>query len=92
MEGFMSFQNILFEKNKGIGRIIINRPDKRNALNRDTRGEIREVLDLILASEWISYWKGRRRSEAAVEKCDNGVINMGVAYMFFVLFVNLCLV
>jgi enoyl-CoA hydratase/carnithine racemase len=32
----MSFQNILFEKNKGIGRIIINRPDKRNALNRDT--------------------------------------------------------
>ena len=34
----MSFQNIIFEKDKGIAKIIINRPDKRNALNRDTRG------------------------------------------------------
>jgi enoyl-CoA hydratase len=47
----MSFQNILFEKDKGIARIIINRPDKRNALNRETRVEIRETLDLIRKDE-----------------------------------------
>jgi len=49
----MSFQNIIFEKDKGVAKIIINRPDKRNALNRDTRGEVREALDLIRRDEEI---------------------------------------
>ncbi|MDI6753565.1 MAG: enoyl-CoA hydratase-related protein [Thermodesulfobacteriota bacterium] len=41
----MNFQNIIFEKDKGIAKIIINRPEKRNALNRETRMEILEVLN-----------------------------------------------
>jgi enoyl-CoA hydratase len=49
----MSFQNIIFEKDKGIAKIIINRLDKRNALNRDTRGEVREALDLVRRDEEI---------------------------------------
>ncbi|MBW6461392.1 MAG: enoyl-CoA hydratase/isomerase family protein [Bacteroidales bacterium] len=43
----MAFQNIIFEKDKGIARIIINRLDKRNALNVETREEIRDVLEQI---------------------------------------------
>jgi len=49
----MAFQNIIFEKDKGIARIIINRPEKRNALNRETRKEMGEALEQIRKDESI---------------------------------------
>lgn len=43
----MVFENLIFIKENGVGTIIINRPEKRNALNRKTRQEIRQVLNEI---------------------------------------------
>ncbi len=40
----MSFKNVLFETNEGIATISINRPEKRNALNSETRLELRQIL------------------------------------------------
>ena len=43
----MSYQNIIVEKMGNIGKLSINRPDVRNALNRDTRLEIEQgMIDL----------------------------------------------
>jgi enoyl-CoA hydratase len=41
----MDFENIIFEKKDGIARMIINRPEKRNALNRAARLEMVKVLE-----------------------------------------------
>jgi len=40
----MSFNNILIEKNNKIARIIINRPKKLNALNKETINELHEAI------------------------------------------------
>jgi enoyl-CoA hydratase len=40
----MSYENLLYEKKDGIGRITFNRPKVLNALNRKTIEELREVL------------------------------------------------
>ena len=40
----MEYQNIIFEVKDGIGHLIINRPEARNALNRAARLEMAEVL------------------------------------------------
>ena len=43
----MSYQNIIVEKKGKVGKLSINRPDVRNALNRETRLEIeRGVIEL----------------------------------------------
>lgn len=39
--------NIIYTKKKGIARIIINRPEAQNALDQQTRLEIRKALDDI---------------------------------------------
>jgi enoyl-CoA hydratase len=41
----MEFQNIFYAKEEGIARIIVNRPEKRNALNRATRLEMAQALE-----------------------------------------------
>ena len=41
----MGFKNVLFEKAEGIAIVTINRPEKRNALNREARLELREILE-----------------------------------------------
>lgn len=41
----MEFENILYKKDAGIAQLIINRPDKRNALNRGAREEILKVIE-----------------------------------------------
>jgi enoyl-CoA hydratase len=43
----MDFKNILFEKVEGIATIVINRPEKRNALNKETRLELLEIMKEI---------------------------------------------
>lgn len=43
----MSFKNVLFERAEGIVTIVINRPEKRNALNKETRLELREIMEEI---------------------------------------------
>jgi len=40
----VSYRNLLIEKEKGIGWIIINRPDKLNALNAETVKELYEAF------------------------------------------------
>jgi enoyl-CoA hydratase len=41
----MEFANILYRKDDGIARMVVNRPEKRNALNRATRLEMAVALD-----------------------------------------------
>ncbi|MCP4574792.1 MAG: crotonase [Deltaproteobacteria bacterium] len=41
----MNYENIIYAKDSGIARIIINRPEKRNALNRATRVEMANALE-----------------------------------------------
>lgn len=43
----MEFQNIIYSKENGIAKIIINRPEVRNALNRGVRLEIKGVIEEI---------------------------------------------
>ena len=43
----MELQNIIYIKEKGIAKIIVNRPEVRNALNQATRWEIREITEAI---------------------------------------------
>lgn len=41
----MQFENIIYKKEDQIAHIIINRPEKRNALNRATRLEMKKALE-----------------------------------------------
>jgi len=41
----MVFENIIYKKEDGIARMIVNRPEKRNALNRATRLEMIGALE-----------------------------------------------
>jgi enoyl-CoA hydratase len=41
----MEFEHIIYQKDSGIARMIVNRPEKRNALNRATRLEMVRALD-----------------------------------------------
>jgi enoyl-CoA hydratase len=43
----MSYKNILLTKENGIAVLTINRPDKLNALNIETIGELSSVLDAL---------------------------------------------
>jgi enoyl-CoA hydratase len=49
----MNFENIIYSKEKGIVRITVNRPDKRNALNQGVRLELRQVLKDIEEDESV---------------------------------------
>ncbi|MCK4331736.1 MAG: enoyl-CoA hydratase/isomerase family protein [Dehalococcoidia bacterium] len=40
----MSFENVIYSKEKRIARITINRPEKRNALNQAVRMELQQAL------------------------------------------------
>jgi len=46
----MTFHNILYEVSDGIARLTVNRPDKLNALNRQTVNEIEAALIAFEAS------------------------------------------
>src|SRR5215831_12461398 len=47
MKTRMVYQNIFLETNDRISTLTINRPDKRNALNQQTRDEILHALDSL---------------------------------------------
>jgi enoyl-CoA hydratase len=47
----MNLENVIYEKKEGIVTVTINRPQKRNALNRATRRELRSVLEEIRSSD-----------------------------------------
>jgi enoyl-CoA hydratase len=49
----MDFKNIRYEKGGGIARMIVNRPEKRNALNRATRLEMASALEDTATDESI---------------------------------------
>jgi enoyl-CoA hydratase len=49
----MSPENVLFTHQEGIGRIVINRPEKRNALNLRIRKQIAKILERIKQDETI---------------------------------------
>ena len=41
----MEYKSILYKKDDGIAQMVINRPEKRNALNRSTRLEMMDALE-----------------------------------------------
>jgi len=41
----MAFENIIYKKENGLARMTVNRPEKRNALNRAARLEMLEALE-----------------------------------------------
>jgi enoyl-CoA hydratase len=43
----MSFKNVIFERTEGIATIVINRPEKRNAINKETRLELLQIMEEI---------------------------------------------
>lgn len=47
----MKYDNILVETNNGISTITINRPNKLNALNRDTIEELHEAFEAVNADK-----------------------------------------
>ena len=53
VETTMEFKNILVEALDGVSLIKINRPDKYNALNRETLAELGECVDKLAAEEWV---------------------------------------
>ncbi len=50
----MQFENLLFEEKNNIAKVIINRPDKLNALNNKTLKELNELFSFIQNSDSIS--------------------------------------
>ncbi|MCZ7610467.1 MAG: enoyl-CoA hydratase-related protein [Ignavibacterium sp.] len=49
----MDYKNLLLNVNQNIGLITINRPDKLNALNRETLTELKMVLEKLRSDENI---------------------------------------
>lgn len=49
----MDFKGILFEKDKNIGILSINRPDALNALNSDALDEINNVIDMVIEDDQV---------------------------------------
>jgi 2-(1,2-epoxy-1,2-dihydrophenyl)acetyl-CoA isomerase len=49
----MGLKLITYEKEKGIGRVRLNRPDERNALNLEIRDELMSVIDDIKADRTV---------------------------------------
>ena len=49
----MESKNVIFAAKNGVGRIIINRPDKRNALSLAIRKRLKEVLRAVNEDEAI---------------------------------------
>lgn len=49
----MNYQHIIFTKESGIARIRINRPEKRNALNRGTRLEMADAVQNVKADTQV---------------------------------------
>lgn len=49
----MDYKNLLLDVNQNIGLITINRPDKLNALNRETLVELKDVLEKLESDENI---------------------------------------
>ena len=45
--GAMESKNVLYTKEMGVAKIVINRPEVRNALNQATRWELREAVEDI---------------------------------------------
>ena len=50
----MKYKNLLFEEVNNIAKVIINRPDKLNALNHETLEELGELFDYIEESKSVS--------------------------------------
>jgi enoyl-CoA hydratase len=49
----MVYNNILFQDTNGIAKVIINRPEKLNALNKETLNELNSLFDYLENAESI---------------------------------------
>ncbi len=49
----MEKKDVIFTGKDGIVRIVINRPEKRNALNLSVRKKLKEILEQVKQDETI---------------------------------------
>jgi 2-(1,2-epoxy-1,2-dihydrophenyl)acetyl-CoA isomerase len=79
----MSYENILFEVNKGIAKLTLNRPDKLNSFTAAMHAEVRDALAkvqedksvrvLVLTGAGRGFCAGQDLSDRAVEPGAKGV-------------------
>ena len=77
----MEYQTVSLESADGVGRLTLNRPDKRNALSRAMRDEIVRALDeleadagvraVILVAQGPGFCAGFDRSELAQGRMED---------------------
>jgi len=76
MEDFVSYENVLTENRDGVLWLTVNRPEKLNALNRATLGEIADVFESVSDDDevWAVVVTGAGQ-KAFVAGADIGELN-----------------
>jgi enoyl-CoA hydratase len=66
----MEQKEVLYSVKEGIGRIVINRPEKKNALNMRTRQRLVEIMDEAARDENIQVVVITAQEEAFISGAD----------------------